>query len=145
MVAALGLVSIVMAKPLRQLPNSPTGEEAVRRELDKLQGGWVIISVEANGAKPEAFKDLQLVVKGNEWTPPRTQLKLTFKIDATKSPKQLDLKSAMVGKESTWPGIYKFEGDIFVFCRSAGPGGDRPTDFKAGPGVFLMVCKRAGK
>jgi uncharacterized protein (TIGR03067 family) len=137
-VAVLVLASIVVAKPLR----IPIGEEVVKKEFDKLQGEWVIISVEANGPMPEAFKDLKVVVKGNDWAPPRSKLKLTFKIDPTKSPKHLDLKSE---KESTWPGIYKFEGDTFVFCRSAGPGGDRPTDFKAGPGVFLMVCKRAEK
>jgi uncharacterized protein (TIGR03067 family) len=115
-------------------------------DKDQLQGEWVVVSIENAGNKSRNVEGRKLVVKGDEWTAPvGVMLKLKFKIDATKNPKQLDLTSDQGGGEQAWPGIYKIEGDTLTFCRPMRPGGERPTEFKGGPGVFLMVCKRAGK
>jgi uncharacterized protein (TIGR03067 family) len=113
-------------------------------DKDQLQGDWVVVSMERGGTKLENTKDRKLVVNADKWTAPGGG-EFTFKIDATKSPKQLDLMLEKNGKESTWQGIYKIEGDTLTFCRSFAAGGERPTEFKGGPAVFLMVCKRAGK
>ena len=115
-------------------------------DKDQLQGEWVVVSAEVGGKTAENLKDKKLVVKGDEWTPPSGgELKFKFKLDAAKSPKQLDLTADLDGNEQTWPGIYKIEGDTFTFCRSAGPGGERPKEFKGGEGVGLLVFKRAEK
>jgi uncharacterized protein (TIGR03067 family) len=113
-------------------------------DKDRLQGEWVVVSAELNGEKFERVKDRKLVVKGDEWTAPSGG-KFTFTLDTAKSPKRLDLKAGTDGQEQTWPGIYKLEGDTFTLCRSRGPGGERPKEFKGGEGIFLMVCKRADK
>jgi uncharacterized protein (TIGR03067 family) len=113
-----------------------------KSDTEQLQGEWTVVSVELSGKQRDNTTNLKLVVKGDDWTPPAGGRKLTFKLDTTKSPKWLTL-SGQGGNE--WPGIYKIEGDTFTFCRSVGPGGERPTEFKGGPGVFLMVCNRSGK
>jgi uncharacterized protein (TIGR03067 family) len=113
-----------------------------KSDQDLLQGEWTVVSIEMSGKNRANVTNMKLVIKGDDWTPPQGMLRFTFKLDTTKSPKWLTLATEK-GKE--WQGIYKIEADTFTFCRSAGSGGERPTEFKGGPGVFLMVCKRAGK
>jgi uncharacterized protein (TIGR03067 family) len=113
-------------------------------DKELLQGEWPLVSIELGGKEVERSKDQKLVIKGDDWTAPGGG-KFKFKIDATKSPKQLDLIREQGGQEFTWVGIYKIEGDTLTFCRSAGAGGERPKEFKGGPGVALLVFKRAEK
>jgi uncharacterized protein (TIGR03067 family) len=115
-----------------------------KNDKDQLQGEWVVASAEVAGKKSEGLKDKKLVLKGDEWTPPSGGT-LKFKIDAAKNPKQIDLMTDVGGDAPTWPGIYKIDGDTLTFCRSAGPGGERPTEFKSRPEATLMVFKRAQK
>jgi uncharacterized protein (TIGR03067 family) len=122
----------------------PTPE--AKKELEKLQGEWKVVSMEIKGKKSEgeALKGLQpLVVKGSEWFAPLGGVKSTFKIDPTKSPKELDLQRELKGKEVTFRGIYKIEGDTLTFCRALAPTGERPTEFKAGEEVVLLQFKRS--
>jgi uncharacterized protein (TIGR03067 family) len=119
------------------------GGDNKKDDKDRLQGEWVVVSAELDGKETKGLQGRKLVVKGDAWTAP-TGTEFKFKIDAAKSPKRLDLTADLGGGEQTWPGIYKIEGDTLTFCRSQGPGGERPTEMKAGPGVALMVFKRAG-
>ena len=121
--------------------------EDKKDDKGRLQGEWTVVSAEFSGQKRDAgaIKRLKpLVIKGDEWTAPSGGT-FAFKIDPTKKPKQLDLYRQLGGKEMVWRGIYKIEGDALTFCRSAGPDGERPTEFKGGKGVALLVFKRAGK
>ena len=115
-----------------------------QNDKDQLQGEWVVTSAEVAGKKSDGLKDKKLVLKGDKWTPPSGGT-LKFKIDAAKNPKQVDLMTDAGGDEQTWPGIYKIDGDTLTFCRSAGPGGKRPTEFRSGPEATLMVFKRGGE
>src|SRR5262245_26841862 len=82
-----------------------------KKELENLQGEWTVVSMEVAGKKSgdEAIKKMKpLVLKGSEWLAP-VGGKFTFKIDPTKSPKELDLFSEAKGKEAMWRGIYKID------------------------------------
>lgn len=118
-------------------------------EKDKLQGEWAMISLDTPAKKldDDAIKKSKLVVKDKEWitTLNGTEVKFTFKSDPSKDPKELDLISDRSGKEMTWPGIYKIDGDTLTFCRASGPDAERPKEFKAGDKVVLIVYKRAAK
>jgi len=113
---------------------------------DQLQGEWAVVSVAIGGKEVELFKGEKLVVKGGEWIlPAGGTSKLRFRLDAAKSPKQLDLTADFGGGELTTPGIYKIEGDTHTLCLPTGLGGVRPKEFKSVEGVTLMVFKRAEK
>src|SRR5262245_1487475 len=108
---------VVVASTILLLAGGPGVGDDKKDEQDKVQGEWAVVSVEIGGQKREGdeVKNLKLVIKGSAWTAPTGQ-KFTFKIDPAKSPKQLDLiLEPEVGKEMTWRGIYKIEGDTLTF------------------------------
>jgi uncharacterized protein (TIGR03067 family) len=121
--------------------------EEGKKDLDKLQGTWVRVSVERNGkpAPADELKNSKLTLKGDQYTLDDGKEKRTgtFKLDATKTPKTLDIISASgPNKGKTLKGIYKIEDGTFTYC-VAGPGKDRPTEFSAkeGSGHTLLVNK----
>ena len=137
------IARFVMAAALLTTVMSTADDKKDEKKSDKdlLQGEWVVVSVEFFGKKIEGEKDRKVVVKGDEWTAPTGGL-FKFKLDETKKPKQLDLTGGKAPVGATWQGIYQIEGDTLTFCRSQGTSGERPKEFKAAEGVFLMVCKR---
>jgi len=124
---------------------APT-EDAARKELEKLQGTWQLVSAETDGKKvPEdRVKMIKLVIKGNTHTvffgDDPVAKDIAFKIDPTKMPKQSD-DTLPDGK--TIRGIYELDGDMLK-SYVAGIDKERPTEFtsKAGTGNTLRVFKR---
>ncbi len=121
--------------------------EEGKKDLDQLQGTWVRSSVVRNGKEVPAdeLKGMKLTLKGDKYTLDEGKEKRTgtFKLDATKNPKTLDIISdAGPNKGKTLKGIYKIEGDTFTYC-VAGPDKDRPTEFASKEGgPTLLVNKR---
>jgi uncharacterized protein (TIGR03067 family) len=128
----------------------PTAQDAVKTELDKLQGDWTMVSQEVRGKKApeENVKQSMLTIKGEQWT--RTTKgnaeTVKFKIDPSKDLKTIDMTFVgPAGNESRWLGIYKLEGDTLTICRVAAPF-ERPKEFKTtNDAGFLLVWKRAEK
>src|SRR5262245_11609719 len=61
---------------------------------DKLDGKWVVVSVERDGKADEAFKGAVRVIAGDKYTlTPKDGKAMpgTFKIDASKKPKTIDM------------------------------------------------------
>jgi uncharacterized protein (TIGR03067 family) len=122
--------------------------EDSKKDLDKLQGTWVRASVERNGkpASADELKNTKLTLKDDKYTLDDSKEKRTgtFKLDATKTPKTLDIVADTgPNKGKTLKGIYKIEDDTFTYC-VGGPDKDRPTEFtgKEGSGYTLLVNKR---
>lgn len=138
-------VPIVVAAGLA-LAAASAREDAVKAELEKLQGAWQLVSAETDGKKadPEKLKKVRVVIKGNKHTvyieDKIVSKQVPFTIDPTKKPKTVD-DQLPDGKEIH--GIYELDGAILKSC-VAGIGKDRPREFAAKPGTghTLRVFRR---
>ena len=130
--------------------------DAIKKELEKLEGAWVTMSLELNGTKEseEEVKkaDMKLAFKGNTVSlrqKDEVVFEATFKIDPAKKPKTLDLtitKGQSDGTKSL--AIYELDGDTLRACWTLfAVERDRPTEFatKADAGLLLVVYKREKK
>ena len=137
----------------------PEGKEpkkdAVKNDLEKLEGTWTLVSRESKGMKtPDGvLKNWQLTIKGDQWTVkyPAGVDKATIQIDPKKDPKTIDFtfKHPTGGKILT-RGIYALasttDGDTLTLCRVDQRGRPRPKEFKTTRSAgILFVWKRAGK
>jgi uncharacterized protein (TIGR03067 family) len=106
-----------------------------------LEGTWTAIALNDNGKEfGEAAKIIRLTFSGDkaELRFPGETLKGTFKTNAAKEPKQIDIRWE---KEGRFTGIYRLEKDKLTCCFSEG---DRPDRFESRPGKYriLFVLKR---
>jgi uncharacterized protein (TIGR03067 family) len=126
----------------------PAADEGAQAELGKLKGIWQAVSAEVDGRKanPMELEKTFLTIEGDRYSLrlPEATRKGTFKIDAGKTPKQIDVTAADgPEKGKTLRGIYELKGATLRYC-VAEPEKDRPTEFasKAGSGRRLYVLKR---
>lgn len=125
-------------------------KKTVADDLKKTEGTWTLVSGEADGKPlPEAeVKSAKLTIVGDAYTVDLGAAgvkKGTQKLDATKSPKQIDAKDTSGPTVGENHGIYEFTADgDFRVCFAA-PGKERPTEFttKPGSGHFMHLWKRA--
>jgi uncharacterized protein (TIGR03067 family) len=121
-------------------------------DMEKMQGQWTMVSGERDGqAIPDEFvQSLKRTIKGDRFSVKREDETLTagtFKLDASKTPKTIDLKvDEGQAAGQSMHGIYEFQGDTMKICY-AGPGKPRPTEFSAkeGSGQTCATWKRAKK
>jgi uncharacterized protein (TIGR03067 family) len=142
------------------IPAAALGGQDIEKDLDKLQGTWVLMAMEKNGnAAPEfvlgkltvtfkgdtmAMDGPLLTVKGKEAVKPE----FTIKLDPSKKPKAIDatpLNGKFEGK--TVLGIYQLEGDELKMCLPKQGDKERPSDFKSpeGSDLAFMTFKRSKK
>lgn len=122
-------------------------EEQVRRELDRLEGTWRVVSAEAGGMAIPAreHRDLRLTFKDGAFTATRgsePRQEGTFTIDPSTNPRKMDI-TRTVGKGEIFKqqAIYHLAGNLLKICASAT---ERPTDFQTRdrPDCTLMVLRR---
>ena len=112
---------------------------AVKSELARLEGEWVMTSGVADGtAIPDAMlPQFRRVCKGDQVTTSlndRVIMKATITIDPSKNPRTIDyLVSEGPTQGQKHLGIYVLDGDTFKSCFAA-PGAERPTDFTSKAG-----------
>jgi RNA polymerase sigma factor (sigma-70 family) len=99
-------------------------QKANAADLRSLQGEWQGVEAETKGKKApdEEVKDMRFVFKDDTLTihsaaKPDRERKKTFKLDATKSPKEIDITSLDgAEKDKVAACIYKFEKDRLTLC-----------------------------
>jgi uncharacterized protein (TIGR03067 family) len=130
------------------LPAGDSPPEAAKKDLDQLQGTWVVTSLETDGKPASAeevkgssftVKDAQYTLKGKE------SYRGTLTLDPARKPKAIDATFVDdQGKEKGKAvGIYELEGGRLKICWSD-KGGERPSAFvsRAGSGTRLMVFEK---
>ena len=123
------------------------GSAQEKKEADdnakKIQGTWSVISIEPIDRKivtDDDIKNFKIVIEGSKLTADFENGTITFKLDPSKKPKQIDLKRA--GRDVVL-GIYELDGDNLKLCTATSKG-DRPTTFATDPDLTrkLLVLKR---
>ncbi len=145
-------LTIILLMTLGCFAAGNTPDDATKDEVKNLQGTWVRIAVDVDGRKSEDGKDstktITLIIKGDQYHDE------SFKIDPTKSPKQIDvMTNDDKGKPFTLPGIYELKGDVLKVCFPYPFEGKfdqihkRPTGFgsKKGGNDVLEVYQRQRK
>lgn len=141
--------SLIVAVAVFVAAGSAMPDDAVEKEMARLEGEWSMVSGEADGIMMprETVVAGKRVAKAGEVAitfggQPYFKAKIT--IDPSKKPKTIDY-SMTEGptKGKTHLGIYELDGETVKFCFAA-PGKDRPTEFssKEGSQWTLSVWKR---
>jgi uncharacterized protein (TIGR03067 family) len=113
-------------------------DDAVKKEVDKLQGEWKGVG-----------QEFTLKIKGNdyEFNAGETE-KGTMTFNPNTKPAQVDVKIKEgndAGKKQV--GIYKLEGDKLTFCFAMAGETERPTKFEASQekGILLFRFEKEKK
>jgi uncharacterized protein (TIGR03067 family) len=123
--------------------------QAKSGDADRLNGVWEINSSEANGAAipSEDSEGLTVKITGDSYSVSKDgQIdRGTLSIDATKSPKQMDIRPETGhGAGQLIRAIYEFTGDSLRVCYATQDGSERPNGFKTASdsGEVMITYKR---
>jgi len=120
-------------------------EDAVKADLKKLQGRWLLERLERNGFDATKASNVEGYVfefldakffmwRSREKKAGKDSIGYSITIDPSKDPKHIDIKELALG-------IYKIEGDTLIICWDI----ERPTEFKGPKDKFgwrLWTLKR---
>jgi uncharacterized protein (TIGR03067 family) len=139
------------ARPPEATAQPAADDEAKdKADKDKLKGIWKAISSVDDGHDEKDPEQYQLTFNGDAFIVRKAGqdfFKGTFKLDASASPKTIDLsitEGAHAGGRMR--GIYAWDGDTLKWCTSTPQGADRPAEFASEPGSgrLLVVLKKEG-
>jgi len=125
-----------------------TNEDKAKKDLERMQGAWVMHALEINGKAVTKIQDTFLTVKKDEY---KTKVKdkeppgFRLKLDASKNPKWVDMiQTQPDGTEKVIKGIYTFEKDTMKVCRGLEASQERPGQFATWPdtGYFVVTWKK---
>jgi uncharacterized protein (TIGR03067 family) len=121
-------------------------DDAVKKDMDALQGKWAVLSMDLDGQPVTLVRDAARVIKDDKYTLTLLSdltVESKFKIDPTAKPKTI-AATASSGpyKDKELLGIYELDGDTLKICFAL-PGKDRPTEFKSKEGCMLFIHKKS--
>ncbi len=126
---------------------APVPKEIKETPREKLQGEWVIVSLDSGAGQQEQtgdFASFTLAIKGDKLTTNTSSgqgyKNETVVYDFAASPMRIDVHTGT----SVTPGIFKFEDGKLYWCH-AQQNAARPTEFKGGDGRHCTIWKRAVK
>ena len=151
---------LILATGASWQPTAPARATLPKAISTNSRGTWLTVSLVNDGktlvdekTPPKEGPATKLVYDGNKWmikVGDKTVASGEFRIDATKTPKEIDIMDETgVKNDKTKLGIYELEGDTYKYCL-APAGKPRPTSFtcKAGSahslGVSSARCRRCG-
>jgi uncharacterized protein (TIGR03067 family) len=144
-------LSVIMLIPLGA---APAEDDAVKKELAKMEGEWQVVRGEEDGKAVSEYvvEHLQWHIKGDQLTfkgiQPLTDKasKLTIKIDTSSTPRCIDFKvEAGSEKGGVLEGIYEWQRDELKLCLFLNFNNrNRPVEFETrdGSNRVLFVLKR---
>jgi uncharacterized protein (TIGR03067 family) len=125
-------------------------DDAAKKDLEKFQGNWRLISVERDGKKTpqEDAKKFTLTIQGDKFVLRKDSVVIsegTMTLHPTKKPKAID-ETITTGpnKGKVFSAIYEVDDERHKICFAAA-GKERPTAFSSGGGQLLQVWKREKK
>jgi uncharacterized protein (TIGR03067 family) len=137
-----GKVLFVLMAGLCVAADKPKAD--AKKELEALQGTWVMAELEVNGERvpDEKIKGTTLTVRGDKYI---VKVKgkaheTTIKLDPSQKPRAIDMYFPD-GPElpRLSKGVYELDGDTFKLCRNQATGEDRPVQIGSWPGTNLFV------
>jgi uncharacterized protein (TIGR03067 family) len=153
------LVAALTAALFTLLLVSENGALAADADHPKIQGVWELTAVERDGQPvPDELiklRPLKITFEGDKFLfqegqggvgPAETGL---FKLDSTKTPKQIDVSELGPTKKNGLVGIYELKDDSLKLCTSPveddGTKPDRPSEMKSAGRMLVMTLKRMKK
>jgi uncharacterized protein (TIGR03067 family) len=125
-------------------------DDGAKKDLEKFQGNWQLISMERDGKKtpPEDAKKITLSIQGNKFVLRKDAAVIsegTMTLDPTKKPKEID-ETITTGpnKGKVFSAIYEIDDEQHKICFAAA-GKERPTAFSSSNGQLFQVWKREKK
>ena len=95
-------------------------EDPAKKEMARLQGTWVPESIQIGPKKTprESLKGFKLTVDGDNWIMKTGgEKKSRFRLDPSKTPKQMDIIDEIAGKERISRCLYEIKDDTLTVCR----------------------------
>jgi uncharacterized protein (TIGR03067 family) len=141
------LIKSLWLCPLLLLTFTQDAAEKAKADLKKMQGEWVMETLEINGKSVSKIQESFLIVKDDEY---KTRVKKSeppgfkLKLDPSKDPKHVDMIRDEGGFQKVYKGIYTFEKGSLKICRGISPEQERPTVFATWPdtGYFVVTWKK---
>jgi uncharacterized protein (TIGR03067 family) len=122
-----------------------TAEDAAKADLDRLQGTWQMVEMEAEGeAVPaEEIKTRTAVYEGNKLflkDGDHVRRRGIITLNPAHRPRAINTwDQDGPYEDQTVPGIYELDADTLKVCFSR-PGADRPTAFTTKSGTGMIYC-----
>lgn len=117
-------------------------DDAAKKNLEKFQGNWHLISAERDGKKTpqEDAKKITLTIQGNKFVLRKDAVIIsegTMTLDTTKKPRAVD-ETITTGpnKGKVFLAIYEIDDEQHKICFAAA-GKERPTAFSSSNGQLL--------